>query len=85
MALFDVLAVAIDRQTGSVVAGPRVERIDTLGNELFADCADERDVREAYEAFWDALKGHCRCGCPEQAVRVLDVRRITGIARAARQ
>jgi hypothetical protein len=64
MPIYDVTAIALDRRTGARVTAPRVERIDTEDNELFAGCANELDVHEMYEQFWNGL------------VRVLTVQRV---------
>ena len=76
MPIYDVTAIVVDRRTGDVVTAPRVERIDTDDNELFAECNDELEVHREYEEFWEALKDCCPCGCANQMVRVLTVTRV---------
>lgn len=72
--LFDVTAIAHDRQTGKrAVPQPRTERVDTRErNGLFAACANEADVKAVYEAFWNINPRS------EHVVRVLAVKKVSG-------
>ena len=59
---YDVTAIALDPQTGQVLAGPRTERIDPETNELFQECEGLWEIEDQYEAFWNRLNDsweHC--------------------------
>lgn len=78
LALYDVKAIGLSPHTGEVVAGPRVERIDTDTNELFTSCSCEWDVEDAYEAFWNRLNDDWEKAFPigKEKVKVLTVTRV---------
>ncbi len=78
MALYDVTAIALNPHTGKVVAGPRVERIDTDTNELFTTCSREWVVEDTYEAFWNRLDNQRESDFPigKEKVKVLTVTRV---------
>lgn len=78
MALYDVKAIALNPRTGSVVAGPRVERIDTDTNELFSTCRSEWEVEDTYEAFWNRLNQSWELHFPKDhdKVKVMTVTRV---------
>jgi len=83
LALFDVTAIGLNPRTGRVVAGPRVERIDTDSNALFTSCSGEWDVEDAYEAFWNRLNDSWEMAFPggKEKVKVLTVARIKNPSR----
>ena len=78
MALYDVKAIALNPRTGSIVGGPRVERIDTDINELFSTCSSEWEVEDTYEAFWNRLNQSWELHFPkdQDKVKVLTVTRV---------
>ncbi len=78
MALYDVTAIALNPDTGRVVAGPRVERIDTDTNELFTNCESEWDVEDVSEAFWNRLSDRWETDFPigKDKVKLLTARRV---------
>lgn len=78
MALYDVKAIALNPRSGSVVAGPRVERIDTDTNELFSTCGTEWEVEDTYEAFWNRLNQSWELHFPndQDKVKVLTVTQV---------
>lgn len=78
MAVYDVKAVALDPRTGRLVAGPRVERIDTHRNVLFTECRSEWEVEEVYEAFWNRLNDSWETDFPagKEKVKVVSVERV---------
>jgi hypothetical protein len=83
MALYDVLAIAMDPLDGSPIAAPRVERIDTSSNELFTACEGEWDVEDVYEAFWNRLDESWETEFPagKEKVKVLAVTRVGSRSR----
>ena len=83
MAVYDVKAIALDPGTGEIVAGPRVERIDTGTNQLFFECHSEWDVEDAYESFWNRLNDSWETNFPKKLpkVKVLSVTPVTAPAR----
>ena len=78
MAVYDVTAIALNPYTGSVVSGPRAERVDTDTDELFASCRCEWDVEDTYEAFWNRLNEPWEVDFPvgQAKLKVLMVRRV---------
>jgi hypothetical protein len=78
LALYDVKAIALNPRSGSVVAGPRVERIDTDTNELFSTCSTEWEVEDTYEAFWNRLNQSWELHFPndQDKVKVLTVTQV---------
>ncbi len=78
MALYDVKALAVNPRTGSIVRGPRVERIDTDANELFSPSSSEWEVEDTYEAFWNRLNQSWELNFPkdQDKVKVLTVTRV---------
>ncbi len=78
LALYDVKALALKPRTGSIVGGPRVERIDTDTNELFSPCSSEWEVEDTYEAFWNRLNHSWELHFPkdQDKVKVLMVTRV---------
>ena len=78
MGVYDVKAIALRPATGEVVAGPRVERIDTDTNVLFTGCTREWDVEDAYEAFWNRINDSWEVNFPVggDKVKVLTVTRV---------
>jgi hypothetical protein len=86
LALYDVTAVALNPHTGSVVSGPRVERIDTDTNDLFATCTHEWDVKDTYEAFWNRLSDNWASdfAVGQMKVKVLAVRCVNRNHQAIR-
>lgn len=54
---FIVTACAFDSITGKALADPRDEEIDITTNELFQHCENLLDVHEAYESFWNRMRG----------------------------
>jgi len=87
LAIYDVTAIALDPRTGSVVAGPRAERIDTDTNELFTGCSRAWEVEDVYEAFWNRLNDDWETQFPpgHHKVKVLTVSLVArhGVARTA--
>jgi hypothetical protein len=78
LALYDVKAIALNPRSGSVVGGPRVERIDTDTNELFSTCSSEWEVEDMYEAFWNRLNQSWELHFPndQDKVKVLTVTQV---------
>jgi len=78
LALYDVKALAVNPRTGSIVRGPRVERIDTDANELFSPSSSEWEVEDTYEAFWNRLNQSWELNFPkdQDKVKVLTVTRV---------
>ena len=78
MALYDVKALAVHPQTGEIIGGPRVERIDTDTNPLFSHCRSQWDVEDAYEAFWNRLNHSWETDPPpgKEKVKVFSVERV---------
>jgi hypothetical protein len=52
---YDVTAIGLNPQTGTVVAGPRTERIDPETNVVFEGCEGPWDIEDAYETFWNRI------------------------------
>jgi hypothetical protein len=83
--IYEVTAFAVNPRTGEVVKnrhtdsrGRRVERVDTITNELFCHCLSEWDIEDQYEAFWNRLNDIWETDFPRHAlkVKVLMVRHI---------
>jgi len=74
---YDVTAVALDPQTGEVVAGPRTDRIDAE-HPLFRGCQGPWEIEDAYEVFWNRLDESWERGfpCAEDKIKVLRVKEI---------
>jgi hypothetical protein len=75
---YDVTAIALDPQTGAVVAGPRTVRIDPETNVVFEGWEGPWDTEDAYEAFWNRLNGSWECIFPrdQEKVKVLRVEEV---------
>ncbi len=75
---YDVTAIALDPQTGALIAGPRTERIDTETNILFEDCDGPWAVEDAYEAFWNRLSDSWEFTfpCSKEKVKVVRVEEV---------
>jgi hypothetical protein len=86
LALYDVTAIGLDPHTGSVVSGPRAERVDTDTYELFTMCTHEWEVEDTYEAFWNRLDKSWESNFPigQAKVKVLTVKRVHS-SEASRQ
>lgn len=52
---YDVTAICVDPPTGDVIAGPRVETIDTEENDLFRGATGPWEVEDMYHTFWNRL------------------------------
>ena len=76
---YAVNAIALDPQTGDVIAAPRVEVIDTSDpNELFYGIDGPWAVEDRYEAFWNRLNPSWERDFPrgKEKVKVLSVRAL---------
>jgi hypothetical protein len=67
--IYKVLGVAINRKTGEYIGKPRTEKINVQTNDIFRGAKDKKDVKLAYESFWNMNKRS-----PEK-VKVLDVQK----------
>lgn len=65
--IYKVLAVAKDRKTGNYIGTPRTEKINVKTDELFKGAKNKKDVKLAYESFWNTNK------MSVEQVKVLDV------------
>ena len=75
---YDVTAIALNPQTGAVVAGPRTDRIDPDTNELFSECDGPWDIEDVFEAFWNRLNDSWEWVFPrgQEKVKVLRVEEV---------
>lgn len=55
MSEFDVKAMSIDPETGEITGEARVERIDTVENQLFRGCSTPWEVEDQFQNFWNRL------------------------------
>jgi hypothetical protein len=55
MKIWDVRAIAVNRQTGAPHGAERTERVDGNTNPMFMDCMDAAHVHDTYELFWNGL------------------------------
>jgi len=77
--LYDVTAIGVDSLTGTVVAGPRTERIDSETNEVFQGCNGPWEIEDQYEAYWNRLNDSWEDQFPagQPKVKVVRVERVT--------
>lgn len=52
---WNVIAVAMCRDTRMQISNPRTELIDTDRNQMFHQCTTPLNVEVTYEAFWNHL------------------------------
>jgi hypothetical protein len=71
MPVFDVKAIAVNPDTGEIVAGPRVETVDTDTNEIFEDCSTPWEVENRYDAYWNRLNASWEYNFPQGKDKVL--------------
>ena len=60
MTTYDVTARAFDRETGDIVGEERIERVNTVTNELFWGVETIIDVKKQYEEFWNDMNPHSK-------------------------
>ena len=77
--IYDVTAIALNPETGEVVAPPRTERIDIAVNEIFEGTASPWEVEDRYEQFWNRLNASWEKDFPKgkEKVKVLRVERVS--------